>query len=250
VFAINMLIGPQNSLTNADLGARIKAVQARMAAAARQAGRNEDSVTLVAVSKGHEAAAVQAAASLGLRHFGESYLQEALPKMESLRGLDLSWHFIGRLQTNKTRAIAEQFSWVHGLERQRIAQRLAEQRPFHAPPLNVCIQVNIAADSTKAGIAPGQCAALASELAALPRLKLRGLMCMLPESLDATQQRQAFEALRALLLDLNRAGAALDTLSMGMSGDFEVAIAAGATLVRVGTALFGERSAVSYGQNA
>jgi len=221
-----------------------------MAAAARQAGRNEDSVTLVAVSKGHEAASVQAAARLGLRHFGESYLQEALPKMASLQGLDLSWHFIGRLQANKTRPVAEQFNWVHGLERRRIAQRLAEQRPFHAPALNVCIQVNIAGDSAKAGISAGECAALAGELAALPRLKLRGLMCMLPESLDASQQRQAFEALHALLLDLNRAGAGLDTLSMGMSGDFEVAIAAGATLVRVGTALFGERAAVTSGQNA
>jgi len=221
-----------------------------MAAAARRAGRNEDSVTLVAVSKGHEAASVQAAARLGLRHFGESYLQEALPKMASLQGLDLSWHFIGRLQANKTRPVAEQFNWVHGLERRRIAQRLAEQRPFHAPALNVCIQVNIAGDSAKAGISAGECAALAGELAALPRLKLRGLMCMLPESLDASQQRQAFEALHALLLDLNRAGAGLDTLSMGMSGDFEVAIAAGATLVRVGTALFGERAAVTSGQNA
>jgi pyridoxal phosphate enzyme (YggS family) len=245
-----MLIGPQNSLTNADLGLRIQAVQARMTAAARRAGRNEDSVTLVAVSKGHAAAAVRAAASLGLRHFGESYLQEALPKMASLEGLDLSWHFIGRLQANKTRAVAEQFSWVHGLERRRIGERLAEQRPFHAPALNVCIQVNIAGDSAKAGISAAECATLAGELAALPRLKLRGLMCMLPESLDASQQRQAFEALHGLLLDLNRAGAGLDTLSMGMSGDFEVAIAAGATLVRVGTALFGERGAVTSGQNA
>ena len=141
--------------------------------------------------------------------------------------------------------MAEQFAWVHGLERRRIAERLAEQRPFHAPALNVCIQVNIAGDSAKAGISPGQCAALAGELATLPKLKLRGLMCMLPESLDATQQRQAFEALHALLLDLNRSGAGLDTLSMGMSSDFEVAIAAGATLVRVGTALFGERPGVT-----
>jgi len=196
----------------------------------------------VAVSKGHGAAAVQAAASFGLRHFGESYLQEALPKIASLQALDLTWHFIGRLQANKTRPVAEQFAWVHGLERRRIAQRLAEQRPFHAPPLNVCIQVNIAGDRAKAGITAGECAALAGEIALLPRLKLRGLMCMLPESLDATQQRQAFDALHALLLDLNRTGAGLDTLSMGMSGDFEVAVAAGATLVRVGTALFGERS--------
>ncbi|MGA3158367.1 MAG: YggS family pyridoxal phosphate-dependent enzyme [Steroidobacteraceae bacterium] len=240
-----MLIGPQNSLTNADLEARIHAVRVRMAAAARLSGRNEDSVTLVAVSKGHEAAAVRAAAGLGLRQFGESYLQEALPKMASLEALQLSWHFIGRLQANKTRAVAEHFDWVHGLERRRIAERLAEQRPFHAPALNVCIQVNIAGDSAKAGIAAADCAALAGELATLPRIKLRGLMCMLPEALDATQQRQAFTALHSLLLDLNRDGAGLDTLSMGMSGDFELAIAAGATLVRVGTAVFGERAAVT-----
>lgn len=240
-----MLIGPQNSLTNADLGANIQAVQARMAAAARRAGRNVDSVTLVAVSKGHEAGAVQAAAALGLRHFGESYLQEALPKVAELAALELTWHFIGRLQANKTRAVAEHFAWVHGVERLRIAERLAEQRPFHAPPLNVCIQVNIAGDAAKAGIRPSDCASLAQALTALPRLKLRGLMCMLPEALSASQQRSAFGALHDLLLDLNGSGAGLDTLSMGMSGDFEAAIEAGATLVRVGTALFGERRAVS-----
>jgi pyridoxal phosphate enzyme (YggS family) len=245
-----MLIGPQNSLTNADFGARIQGVQARIAAAARQSGRNEGSVTLVAVSKGHGADAVQAAAALGLRHFGESYLQEALPKLGSLGALGLTWHFIGRLQANKTRAVAECFDWVHGVDRLRIAGRLAEQRPFHAPPLNVCIQVNIAQDFAKAGINPAECAALAHELAALPRLKLRGLMCMLPEALDASQQRAAFGALRDLLRELNRTGLQLDTLSMGMSSDFETAIAAGATLVRVGTALFGERRAVTYEQNA
>jgi pyridoxal phosphate enzyme (YggS family) len=245
-----MLIGPQNSLTNADLEQRIQTVRARVAAAARQSGRNEDSVTLVAVSKGHEAAAIRAAAGLGLHHFGESYLQEALPKMAMLAPLPLTWHFIGRLQANKTRAVAEQFAWVHGLDRRRIGERLAEQRPFHAPPLNVCIQVNIAGDAAKAGVSAAECATLAAELARLPKLKLRGLMCMLPEALDASQQRQAFTALHALLIDLNRDGAGLDTLSMGMSGDFEIAIAAGATLVRVGTALFGERSAVTYGQNA
>jgi pyridoxal phosphate enzyme (YggS family) len=178
-----------------------------------------------------------------VEHFGESYLQEAVPKLDALARLELTWHFIGRLQANKTRGIAERFAWVHGVDRLHTAVRLAEQRPHHAPPLNICLQVKVSADAAKGGATAAQLPALATAVAALPRLRLRGLMCMLPEGLSAGEQRGHFEAVHALLVALNRAGAALDTLSMGMSGDFEPAIGAGATLVRIGTALFGSRDA-------
>ncbi len=217
-------------------------MRARIGAAARAAGRNEDCVTLLAVSKGHGAEAVRALAQLGVEHFGESYLQEALPKLDALSGMELSWHFIGRLQANKTRTIAERFAWVHGVDRLRIAERLAAQRPQLAPPLNVCVQVKLADDDTKGGASAAEAAALAGAIAALPRLRLRGLMCMLPEGLSVAQQRERFGAVHKLYEQLNRAGAALDTLSMGMSGDFETAIAAGSTMVRVGTALLGSRT--------
>ena len=236
-----MLIGPQNLAPADDLAARLREVCARMAAAARRAGRSEDCVTLLAVSKGHGAEAVRALAQLGVEHFGESYLQEAGPKLDALSGMELSWHFIGRLQANKTRAIAERFAWVHGVDQLRIAERLANQRPQLAPPLNVCLQVKLAADATKGGASAAEAPALVSAIAALPRLRLRGLMCMLPDGLNAAQQLERFGAVHALYDQLNRAGAALDTLSMGMSGDFAAAIAAGSTLVRIGTALFGSR---------
>ncbi len=223
--------------------ARLRAVRMRIAAAARAAGRNEDSVTLLAVSKGHDAAAVRALARLGVEHFGESYLQDAGPKLDALAGLELCWHYIGRLQANKTRAVAERFAWVHGVDRPRIAERLAAQRPHLAPPLNVCLQVKLAPDATKGGASAAEARALVATIARLPRLSLRGLMCMLPEGLDAAGQRARFEAVRALYEELRREGSALDTLSMGMSGDFEAAIAAGSTMVRIGTALFGARVA-------
>jgi pyridoxal phosphate enzyme (YggS family) len=238
-----MLIGPQNSAVTDSLPARLRAVRARIAAAARGSGRNEDSVTLLAVSKGHDAAAVRALARLGVEHFGESYLQEAVAKLDALAGLELCWHYIGRLQANKTRAVAERFAWVHGVDRPRIATRLAAQRPHLAPPLNVCLQVKLAPDATKGGASAAEARALVAAIAALPRLRLRGLMCMLPEGLAAAGQRARFDAVRELYEQLQREGAALDTLSMGMSGDFEVAIAAGSTMVRVGTALFGPRTA-------
>jgi pyridoxal phosphate enzyme (YggS family) len=238
-----MLIGPQNSAVTDTLAARLRAVRARIAAAARSAGRSEDSVTLLAVSKGHDAAAVRALAQLGVEHFGESYLQEAGPKLDALAGLELCWHYIGRLQANKTRAVAERFAWVHGVDRLRIAERLAAQRPPRAPPLNVCLQVKLEPDATKGGASAAEARALVAAIVPQPRLRLRGLMCMLPEGLPAAAQRARFDAVRALYEELRREGAALDTLSMGMSGDFEAAITAGSTMVRIGTALFGARAA-------
>jgi pyridoxal phosphate enzyme (YggS family) len=236
-----MLIVPQNSPMTSDLAARLAQVCARIARAARASGRNEDSVTLVAVSKGQSAAAMQTLAQLGARHFGESYLQEALTHIQQLAGLELTWHFIGRLQANKTRAVAENFSWVHALDRLRIAERLNAQRPVAAPPLNVCLQIKLAADPAKGGVDALQARQLASGVHALPRLRLRGLMCMLPEGLSAPEQLAHFTAVRQLRDELNASGAQLDTLSMGMSGDYPLAIEAGATLVRIGTALFGPR---------
>jgi hypothetical protein len=238
-----MLILPQNSASAGLLATRLRALRSRIAAAAAASGRSEDSVTLVAVSKGHGVDAIRAAAQLGLEHFGENYLQEVLPKIEALRGSELTWHFLGRLQANKTRSVAERFDWVHGLDRLHVAERLSAQRPHYAPPLNVCVQVNIAADPHKAGVAPAEAATLVQAVAALPRLRMRGLMCMLPEGLDAPARRSAFDSLSDLRDALNRQGSVLDALSMGMSGDFEEAIAAGATMVRIGTAIFGARPA-------
>jgi hypothetical protein len=169
-------------------------------------------------------------------------VQEALGKIEALRDLRLTWHFVGKIQTNKTRDIAENFAWVHGVDRLRIAERLSGQRPFHAPPLNICLQVNIGAEASKGGVAPAQVSALAAEVAALPRLRLRGLMCIPPADVDTAALRGLFAELAGLFASLNASGAHLDTLSMGMSADLEAAILEGATLVRVGTALFGARS--------
>lgn len=231
----NMLRVPQNLAPN------VRAVRERIRAACERAGRSVDSVTLLAVSKTHSVDLIRAAAREGVEHFGESYLQEALPKIETLRGLELTWHFIGQLQGNKTRAVAENFQWVHGVDRLRIAKRLSDQRPFHAPPLNVCLQVNIGGEETKGGVAPDQLQDLATEVAALPRLTLRGLMCIPPPEDDPERQRTWFVQTAQLLRSLRVPGITLDTLSMGMSDSLEVAIEEGATIVRVGTALFGER---------
>jgi pyridoxal phosphate enzyme (YggS family) len=228
-------MGPQN------LAERLQEVRERIARAAAAAGRNAQSVTLLAVSKGQSAQAVAAAADLGLTDFGESYLNEALEKLAALQERGLTWHFIGRLQANKTRVIAENFAWVHALDRLKIAERLAAQRPYHAPPLNVCLQVNLGGEASKGGLAPADAGALAQAVAALPRLKLRGLMCLPPPESDAARQRHWFGELRTLQERLNAQGAQLDTLSMGMSDDFEAAIAEGSTLVRLGTVLFGPR---------
>ena len=230
-------MGPQN------LPEQVRIVRNRISSAAQAAMRNVDSVTLLAVSKAQPANKVRAVAEQGLRDFGESYVQEALDKMEALRDLPLTWHFIGRLQANKTRPVAASFDWVHGVDRLKIAERLSEQRPFHAPPLNVCLQVNIAGEASKGGVTTAELPALATAVAALPRLKLRGLMCIPPDEDDPT--RHWFAGTRRLLEALNAAGAKLDTLSMGMSGDFESAILEGATLVRIGTALFGSRPAAT-----
>lgn len=228
-------MSPQN------LALRIAEVRERMAQAARAAGRSAHSVTLLAVSKAQPPAVLAMAAELGLSAFGESYLNEALEKIAALQDRALTWHFVGRLQANKTRPIAENFAWVHALDRLKIAERLAAQRPFHAPPLNVCLQVNLAGESSKGGVAPAQLPALVPAVAALPRLRLRGLMCLPPAETDPARQRHWFTQLAHLQDELNAHGAGLDTLSMGMSDDFEAAIAAGATLVRLGTVLFGPR---------
>jgi PLP dependent protein len=225
-----------------NLPERIAALRARMATAAASVGRNADSVTLLAVSKGQPAEQIRAAAAAGLTDIGESYLAEALEKMEALRDLSITWHFIGRLQANKTRHVAERFAWVHGIDRLKIAERLSAQRPFHAPALNVCIQVNLAGEASKGGASPEEAPALAAAVAALPRLTLRGLMCIPPEETDPGRQHEWFARLRALRDASSARGLALDTLSMGMSGDFEAAIQEGATIVRIGTALFGPRA--------
>jgi pyridoxal phosphate enzyme (YggS family) len=230
-----MLIGPQN------LTLHVNHVRSRIRSAAIAAGRDPNSVILVAVTKAKPAESVRLAASAGVTDFGENYLQEALPKMDQLADLALQWHFIGGIQTNKTRAIAERFHWVQSVDRLSIARRLSEQRPFHAPPLNVCIQVALVPEPTKGGVAPEALAELAAAIEPLPRLRLRGLMCVPPPQADAAAERRVFALLKAAQTDLNARGLKLDTLSMGMSGDFESAIAEGATLVRIGTALFGSR---------
>ena len=223
------------------IGERLGEVLARIEAAARAAGRDPSAVSLLAVSKTWPAAAVREAAAAGQRAFGENYVQEGVDKIEALRDLALEWHFIGPLQSNKTRPVANAFDWVHGIDRLKIAERLSAQRDVHLPPLNVCIQVNVSGEDSKSGVAPDEVAALAQAVAALPRLRLRGLMCIPEPTGDVALLRARFALLRRLHDDLVATGLALDTLSMGMSHDIEPAIAEGATIVRVGTAIFGER---------
>lgn len=223
------------------IGERLLAVRARIEAAARVAGRDPAAVSLLAVSKTWPAAAVRAAAAAGQRAFGENYVQEGVEKIEALRDLALEWHFIGPLQSNKTRPVANAFDWVHGIDRVKIAERLSAQRDVHLPALNVCIQVNVSGEDSKSGVAPDEVAALAQAVAALPRLRLRGLMCIPEPTEDMALLRARFALLRRLRDELAGAGLELDTLSMGMSHDIEPAIAEGATIVRVGTAIFGER---------
>lgn len=230
-----MLIGPQN------LTVHVNHVRYRIDRAAEAAGRDPQEVTLVAVTKGKTAEIIREAATAGVTDFGENYLKEALPKLAQLHGLPLKWHFIGQLQSNKTRPVAEGFDWVHSVDRLSIAKRLSEQRPFHAPPLNVCIQVKLGEEPGKGGVSPEALPALARAIAPLPRLRMRGLMCVPPPQPDAAAERAVFARLRGLREQLDSEGFGLDTLSMGMSADFESAIAEGATLVRLGTALFGAR---------
>ena len=217
-------------------------VSQRIRAAAQAVQRDESSVHLLAVSKTKPAQAVREAYAAGMRDFGENYLQEALGKQAELTDLPLSWHFIGPIQSNKTRAIAENFAWVHSVDRLKIAQRLSEQRPADLPPLNICVQVNVSGEASKSGCTPADLPALAEAIQALPRLKLRGLMAIPEPTDDRAQQDAAFAKVRDLQASLNLG---LDTLSMGMSHDLESAIAQGATWVRIGTALFGARD---YGQ--
>jgi PLP dependent protein len=230
-----MLTGPHN------LASQIRAVRSRIERAATLAGRDPASITLVAVSKTQPAEYVRAAATLGVTDFAENYVREATEKIDLLRDLTLNWHFIGAIQANKTRAIATQFAWAHSVDRLGVARRLSEQRPFHAPALNLCIQVALVAEPNKSGVEAAQVPELAAQIARLPRLRLRGLMCLPPPDLELTAQRDNFGRLRELLERLNSDGLRLDTLSMGMSGDFEAAIAEGATHVRIGTAIFGPR---------
>jgi pyridoxal phosphate enzyme (YggS family) len=204
-------------------------------------GRSPESVRLIAVSKTQSAAAIRAVAELGQHDFGENYVQEAVAKIAELRGLPLTWHYIGQLQANKTRVVAEHFQWVHTLDRERIAVRLSEQRSPHAAPLNICIQVSLEDEPGKGGISKTELAPLARRVLELPRLQLRGLMCIPPPREGFEAQRQLFAELADCARELREQGIALDTLSMGMSGDLEAAVAAGATCVRIGTAIFGER---------
>jgi pyridoxal phosphate enzyme (YggS family) len=223
------------------IGANLQAVKARIATAARQYRRDPAGIELLAVSKTFGVDAVRAAHAAGQRAFGENYVQEAVDKITLLKGLDLEWHMIGPIQSNKTRQIAEHFDWVHSIDRLKIAERLSAARPGGLAPLQVCIQVNIGDESSKSGVAPGETLRLAREIATLPRLALRGMMAIPPAREDVLEQRSDFAQLRTLRDELIAAGLTLDTLSMGMSADLEAAIAEGATLVRIGTAIFGAR---------
>lgn len=225
----------------ATISANLQAVKTRIHEAARAAGRNPDDIILIAVGKTWPAASLRQAAASGQRDFGENYVQEALAKQAELADLQLVWHFIGPLQSNKTRAVAEHFDWVHGLERLKIAQRLSDARPAARGPLEVCIQVNLSGEAAKSGVAPEAAAGLAREVLRLPRLRLRGLMAIPEPTQDVGAQRARFAQLRRLAEAMRAQGIALDTLSMGMSHDLEAAVAEGATMLRVGTAIFGER---------
>jgi hypothetical protein len=219
----------------------IARVRAQMATAGQSAGRAPGSVQLLAVSKTWSADAVRTAHAAGQTHFGENYIQEAVDKITTLRDLPLVWHCIGPIQSNKTRLVAEHFDWVHSIDRLKIAQRLSEQRPEHLPPLQVCIQVNVDGGDTKSGVSPPELPALAQAVAALPRMRLRGLMTIPEPAETDAQMRAVHRQAKELFEQLRAQGLPLDTLSMGMSADMAAAIAEGSTLVRVGTAIFGKR---------
>ncbi|MBV0933288.1 YggS family pyridoxal phosphate-dependent enzyme [Marinobacterium weihaiense] len=216
-------------------------VREQIMSACRASERAPDSVRLLAVSKTRSADEIRQLYACGPNAFGENYLQEALDKIEALQDLPLEWHFIGPIQSNKTRPIAEHFDWVHSVDRLKIAKRLSEQRPAHRAPLNICLQVNISEEASKSGCAPDELPALARAVAALPNLQLRGLMAIPEAEPDPERQRATFARVRTLLTALQAELPRLDTLSMGMSGDLDAAIAEGATIVRIGTALFGPR---------
>lgn len=226
------------------IGDKLQQVRARIVTACTATGRDPASVRLLAVSKTFPAEAVREARAAGQIAFGENYVQEGVAKIEALADLrgELEWHCIGPLQSNKTRAVAEHFDWVHSIDRLKIAERLAEQRPAHLPPLSVCLQVNVDGGTNKSGVPAEEALQLARAVAALPRLRLRGLMAIPEPAPDFEAQRALFLQAAVLLETLRAAGLALDTLSLGMSGDLEAAIAAGSTMVRVGTAIFGGRA--------
>jgi pyridoxal phosphate enzyme (YggS family) len=217
-------------------------IQDLLAKAAADAKRPADHIRLLAVSKKKPLEAILQVASAGQREFGENFVQEGLDKIREAAREDLIWHFIGHLQSNKTRAVAENFQWVHTIDRLKIAQRLSRQRPFYAGDLNVCIEVNVDAEENKSGVLPAEVADLAAAISELPRLKLRGLMCLPAIRHEFEEQRRPFAALRELLESLQAEGLEVDTLSMGMTADYAAAIREGATIVRIGTALFGARS--------
>lgn len=220
----------------------LQAVRAAIAAAAVLAGRAVNDVSLLAVSKTFPDTAIRSACQAGQRRFAESYLQEALQKITALQDLPIEWHFIGPIQSNKTRDIAANFAWVHSVDRFKIAERLSAQRPVHLPPLQLCLQVNISHEDSKSGVSPDKASELAHAITHLPNLQLRGLMAVPAPSDDVAAQRAAFAQLRALYNQLKLQGLQLDTLSMGMSHDFTAAIKEGATIVRIGSAIFGERT--------
>ncbi|MDD2913963.1 MAG: YggS family pyridoxal phosphate-dependent enzyme [Gallionella sp.] len=228
------------------IASNLQAVRNAIVTAAVTSGRTPDEVVLLAVSKTFPPAAMREAYHAGQSRFAESYVQEALEKLAALHDLPIEWHFIGPVQSNKTRPIAENFSWVHSVDRLKIAERLSAQRPPDMPPLNVCLQVNVSAEDSKSGVAPDEVTGLAQAVARLPQLRLRGLMAIPAPCDDIAAQRLPFAQLRELRDQLNRQGLNLDTLSMGMSHDFAAAIAEGATMVRVGSAIFGSRN---YGEN-
>ncbi len=223
------------------IAARLAAVRVRVARAAAAAGRDPAGVRIIGVSKLQPLASVRAALAAGLVDFGENFLQEALEKMDALGPGPARWHFIGALQSNKTAAVAERFDWVHSVDRAKLADRLARQRPAGLPPLNVCVQVRIGDEAGKSGVAPAEAGALARRVAGLAGLRLRGLMAVPPPETDPARQRAWCRQLAELFAALKADGLAMDTLSMGMSDDLEAAVAEGATLVRIGTAIFGAR---------
>ena len=234
-------LSTNNNIEVESIHNRLAAIHARIATAEREYGRQPGSTTLLAVGKSQPADVIGAVYAAGQRDFGESYLQEALSKQSALSDFAITWHFIGALQSNKTRQVAQHFSWVHSVDRLRIAVRLNEQRPEEMPPLNICLQVNIGSERQKAGIAPLDLHLLAAQIRPLSKLRLRGLMALPPPSNDIGAQRGYFQQLKLAFEQLRNEGHPLDTLSMGMSSDLEAAIAEGSTLVRIGTALFGER---------
>lgn len=234
--------GQGRSKIMATIAANLQAVHERIERAARGAGRPISDIALVAVSKTFPAEYIAEACAHGQRAFGENHVQEALEKIARLSHLGLEWHFIGPIQSNKTRAIAENFAWVHSVDREKIAMRLSAARPPQLPPLNVCIQVNVSGEASKSGVVPGAEVALARTIVSLSRLKLRGLMAVPEPTTDAGLQRRRFALLKEMRDRLAAGGIFLDTLSMGMSDDLEAAIAEGATVVRIGTAIFGRRS--------